>query len=173
MKIILALIATLFISKLAPVLNNQTQAQVVQQVAVKVQPTVADVPAPTQVIETVQVQETPIRGSHEDILTTTGIPRDQWYAVEYILGNESTDWCPTRVQGYHGNCLDYVPNFQEDNNTVGYGICQSTPANKMAKYGSDWRSNVYTQMKWCNGYAIERYGNWHNAYTFWTRNHWW
>ena len=125
----------------------------------------------TPVIE--PVQEAPIRGSHEDILTTTGIPMDQWYAVEYILGNESTDWCPTRVQGYYGNCLDYVPVFQEDNNTVGYGICQSTPANKMASAGDDWKTNIYTQMKWCDSYAIGRYGNWHNAYTFWSRNRWW
>lgn len=57
MKIIIAIIATLFIGKLAPVhINNQTQAET-QLVAVEVQPTVADVPVPTPVIEAVQVQE--------------------------------------------------------------------------------------------------------------------
>ena len=39
-----------------------------------------------------------------------------------------------------------------------YGIPQALPGSKMAKYGSDWRTNPTTQIKWGLGYIAKRYG---------------
>jgi hypothetical protein len=39
-----------------------------------------------------------------------------------------------------------------------YGIPQSLPGNKMAKYGSDWETNPVTQIKWGLDYIKGRYG---------------
>lgn len=38
-----------------------------------------------------------------------------------------------------------------------YGIPQSLPGNKMATYGSDWKTNPSTQIKWGLNYIKERY----------------
>lgn len=54
-----------------------------------------------------------------------------------------------------------------------YGICQALPGSKMASVGSDWATNIETQAKWCNSYAMERYGSWAAARSFWDANHWW
>lgn len=54
-----------------------------------------------------------------------------------------------------------------------YGVCQALPGNKMASAGSDWQTNPITQMKWCNSYALQRYGSWANAVAFWQNNKWW
>ena len=39
-----------------------------------------------------------------------------------------------------------------------YGIPQALPGTKMAKAGSDWRTNPITQVKWGLGYISGRYG---------------
>ncbi len=54
-----------------------------------------------------------------------------------------------------------------------YGLCQALPGSKMASAGSDWQTNAVTQLKWCNSYALGRYGSWAAAYNFWTEKHWW
>lgn len=54
-----------------------------------------------------------------------------------------------------------------------YGVCQALPASKMAAFGSDYLTNPVTQMKWCQSYALSRYGSWANAVAFWNKNHWW
>lgn len=54
-----------------------------------------------------------------------------------------------------------------------HGVCQALPGNKMATAGSDWYSNPVTQMRWCQSYAIGRYGSWANAVAFWKANRWW
>ncbi|MGI8470306.1 MAG: transglycosylase SLT domain-containing protein [Pyrinomonadaceae bacterium] len=53
------------------------------------------------------------------------------------------------------------------------GICQSLPASKMATAGTDYLTNPLTQIKWCNSYAISRYGSWQNAWNFWQTHRWW
>lgn len=53
-----------------------------------------------------------------------------------------------------------------------YGICQALPGSKMATAGSDWRTNIETQAKWCDTYAISRYGSWAGARAFWDINNW-
>ena len=37
----------------------------------------------------------------------------------------------------------------------------------MASAGSDWATNPVTQLRWCNGYAQDRYGSWAAAYNHW------
>jgi uncharacterized protein YabE (DUF348 family) len=54
-----------------------------------------------------------------------------------------------------------------------YGLCQALPGSKMATAGSDWQTNPVTQLKWCNGYALGRYGSWSAAYDFWVSHGWW
>ena len=61
----------------------------------------------------------------------------------------------------------------ENASSGAYGLCQALPATKMASAGADWRDNPVTQLKWCHGYAIGRYGTWRAAYNFWLANHWW
>jgi hypothetical protein len=43
----------------------------------------------------------------------------------------------------------------------------------MASAGADWATNPVTQLKWCNGYAVGRYGSWGAAYNHWLANHNW
>src|SRR5206468_3396393 len=95
-------------------------------------------------------------------------PSDYQYA-DYIISRES-GWCPTKAQGQYGGCPPYagsVPSYG------GYGLCQSTPGSKVATAGGDWATNPVTQLRWCSGYAIGRYGSWAAAYSHWVANHNW
>ncbi len=109
------------------------------------------------------------------IMTAAGIAlSDQDYAA-YIINNENALWCPIRWQGTAGCGTTYYEKFPgaETSNQVGYGLCQSTPAIKMATAGDDWRTNAVTQMKWCHGYAMSRYGSWQAAYQAKVAKGWW
>lgn len=81
-------------------------------------------------------------------------PGDYQYA-DYIISHES-GWRPT-ASGIGG----------------AYGLCQALPGSKMASAGSDWATNPVTQLKWCNGYAVGRYGSWAAAYNHWISSHNW
>ena len=109
------------------------------------------------------------------IMTAAGVaPEDQDYAA-YIINNENALWCPIRWQGTTSCWSEYAEKFPgaETSNQVGYGLCQATPGIKMASAGADWRTNAITQMKWCHGYAIGRYGSWARAYEFKVARGWW
>ena len=95
-------------------------------------------------------------GSHEDWMARVGISSSDFGYVNYIIERES-HWNPLARNSYSGAT----------------GLCQALPGNKMASAGSDWATNPITQLRWCNGYAIGRYGSWAKAYQFWTQNHWW
>lgn len=141
--------------------------QVTQKVEA-VAPVETVAPAPVVVPEQPKIPTTP-----EEQMQAVGIPEDQWYAVKEILKRES-GWCHLKWETQYGACpTENGQLFAEDNASRGYGLCQSTPANKMATAGEDWRTNPVTQLKWCNSYAINRYGNWHNAYQSWLAKRWW
>jgi Transglycosylase SLT domain len=53
-----------------------------------------------------------------------------------------------------------------------YGIPQALPGIKMAKYGSDWRSNPATQISWGLNYIKTRYNTPCGAWSFWQRGSW-
>ena len=82
-------------------------------------------------------------------------PADYQY-VDYIVEKESR-WNPTAQNASSG----------------AYGLCQALPGTKMASAGADWATNPVTQLKWCNGYAVGRYGSWQAAYNYWTVHHYW
>lgn len=96
-------------------------------------------------------------GSHEDWMAAAGIGEGDYGYVNYIIGRES-GWSPTKWN-YAGSGA--------------YGLCQALPASKMSSAGGDYMTNPITQLRWCNGYAVNRYGSWANAYNFWTEKHWW
>jgi hypothetical protein len=54
-----------------------------------------------------------------------------------------------------------------------YGICQALPGIKLATAGKDWRTNPYTQIKWCFSNMRAVYGSWEAAMRFSLKNHWW
>lgn len=106
------------------------------------------------------------------IMHSAGIAESDYAYVNYIISRES-GWCPTKWQGQIGYCPASYQQTHDPNSGWGYGLCQSTPAIKMATAGSDWTSNPATQLKWCSGYATGRYGSWSGAYSFWLAHHWW
>lgn len=85
-----------------------------------------------------------------------GVDLEDWDYVDYIIHHESR-WKPRARNQSSG----------------AYGLCQSLPARKMRSAGDDYQDNAITQLKWCHGYAQERYGGWEQAYNFWKRNYWW
>jgi uncharacterized protein YabE (DUF348 family) len=100
------------------------------------------------------------------IMAAAGIAASDYPYVNYIISHENALWCPTRWQGQTFCPSYYAEKYPgaETDTKLGYGLCQSTPAIKMASMGDDWRTNVVTQLRWCHKYAIERYGSWENAY---------
>ena len=53
-----------------------------------------------------------------------------------------------------------------------YGIPQSLPGSKMAKYGDDWRTNPATQIKWGLAYIKGRYATPCGAWSHFLDKHW-
>ncbi len=90
------------------------------------------------------------------LMAAAGISESDYPYVNYIVSHES-GWCPTKLQGQH-SCPPYAPGSYPAG--VGYGLGQATPGGKMASAGSDWETNPVTQLRWCTGYAVERYGSW-------------
>lgn len=93
-----------------------------------------------------------------ELMTLAGIPQDQWAYVDFIINHEA-GWNGTLTYNRQGSGA--------------YGICQALPGRKMASAGADWQTNTLTQLKWCNGYALARYGSWKNAYQFWINHRYW
>lgn len=95
-----------------------------------------------------------VSGEKSTIMSAAGISPSDYDYVDYIIGRES-GW---RVNASNGRT---------------WGLCQALPGSKMSSAGADWQTNPVTQMKWCNGYAVGRYGSWAGAYAAWQRQHWW
>lgn len=53
-----------------------------------------------------------------------------------------------------------------------YGIPQSLPGSKMAAFGSDWKTNPETQIKWGVSYIAGRYGTPCNALSHFNSHNW-
>ncbi len=106
-----------------------------------------------QPVTTIRVVGTSISGIKGD-MALAGIPPGDYAAADFIISHES-GWRP------------YAANA-----SGAYGLCQALPGSKMASAGSDWATNPVTQLRWCNGYAVSRYGGWQGAYNHWmaTRN---
>lgn len=136
--------------------NVETGRKVIQKVITK---------TPVKQIAVVGTSLSGIKGD----MALAGISPGDYNYVDYIISHES-GWCPTKAQGQWGGCpayTGYVPPYG------GYGLCQATPGSKMATAGADWATNPITQLRWCSGYAIGRYGSWGGAYNFWLSHHYW
>lgn len=105
--------------------------------------------------------------THEQLMQAAGISQADWPAVDYIISHES-GWCATKWEGEYGGC----PAFHGVSDTAGYGMCQSTPPQKMAAAGGDWQTNGVTQLKWCSMHA-DGYGGWWPSYNHWLSHHNW
>jgi len=95
-------------------------------------------------------------GSHEDWMAAVGISPSDYGYVNYIITRES-HWNP----------------LARNRSSGATGVCQALPGKKMASAGADWETNPITQLRWCNSYAVGRYGSWRKAYEFWTVHKWW
>lgn len=153
--VFLTLSANKQLHKQTSAITGKTQAQAGFHIqtpiahAAESAPVVQPTPAPVE-------QPKPIPQSNEEMMIAAGIsPSDFTYAT-YIFQKES---------GFRHTAVN--------KSSGATGICQALPASKMASAGADYMTNPVTQLRWCNGYAIGRYGSWANAYNFWTRNHWW
>ncbi len=113
-----------------------------------------------------------LSGSKGDWAAAAGVAPEDYLYVDYIISHES-GWCPSKWQGQVGYCPGYYTELHDPTSSYGYGLCQATPAGKMATAGSDWQTNPVTQLKWCAGYAQGRYGGWSGAYDHWQNYHSW
>jgi uncharacterized protein YabE (DUF348 family) len=107
-----------------------------------------------------------LTGSKGEWAAAAGISSEDYLYVDYIISRES-GWCPSKWQGQYGSCPGYYTELHDPSSGYGYGLCQSTPAGKMASAGSDWATNPVTQLRWCSDYAARRFGGWANAYSYW------
>lgn len=101
---------------------------------------------------------------HDDWLSQAGISASDFGYADFIIAHE----------GHYDPCVRFggVSDCSY-RGAAAYGVCQSKPGNKMASAGADWATNPITQLRWCNQYAIERYGGWLGAYNYWQRNWVW
>jgi uncharacterized protein YabE (DUF348 family) len=113
-----------------------------------------------------------IPSDKQAVMAAAGVSSGDYPYVDYIISRES-GWCPTKWQGQAGICPAYYQDLHSPSAGYGYGLCQSTPAGKMASAGSDWQTNAVTQLRWCSGYAKGRYGTWAAAYQHWVTYHNW
>jgi hypothetical protein len=60
----------------------------------------------------------------------------------------------------------------ENKSSGAYGIPQALPANKLANFGSDWRTNPEPQILWGLDYIKKRYNSPCGAWTFWQNHNW-
>lgn len=93
-----------------------------------------------------------------EIMRAAGIAESDYGYVDFIVSHE----------GGWGGVTKY-----NSSGSGAYGICQALPGSKMASAGADWATNPVTQLKWCSGYAVGRYGSWYGAYIFWQNNRYW
>lgn len=92
-----------------------------------------------------------VSGSKEDWLRASGIPEDQWWAVDSIVSRESS-WNPNAVNASSGAC----------------GLGQQLPCGKWAGAWNDPVAALKAQYI----YVVARYGGYPQAVAFWNANHW-
>ena len=84
-----------------------------------------------------------------------GWTEEDYQSLVLIVYKESS-WRPEAINKKSGSC----------------GLFQAYPCSKMAKYGSDYRTNYKTQMKFGFEYIKARYQNPTKAWAFWQSHHW-
>lgn len=153
----------------------ETVVQPVETAKVSAEPTNPPAPVETVPVPPPTPTPPPAPTTPREWVAAAGIDSSNFWAIDYIFQKESR-WCPTRWQGDYSECTftytEPYPGAETDPNE-GYGLCQSTPAIKMATAGSDWRTNPVTQMKWCDMHAKDRHGGWYQSYNYWIAHRNW
>lgn len=90
-------------------------------------------------------------GNKQSWLEASGIPSDQWWAVDYIVSRESS-WNPNAINKSSGAC----------------GLGQQLPCGKWAGAWNDPVAALKAQYQ----YVVARYGGYPQAVTFWKANEW-
>ena len=115
------------------------------------------VSTPTPTPKPTQKPTQALTGNKYDLMRTAKINEADFIFVDFIVNKES---------GWAFNKWNKL-------GSGAYGLCQALPASKMASAGPDYMTNPITQLQWCDMYAIQRYGSWAKAYSFWLANNWW
>lgn len=128
----------------------------------QIKPSKWPVPASQGIVEALAVESIPI----VPIVTSGDIDcgSDPYLAQIYQM---ESGCCPTKWQGEHVCPDTYEALYDVNTPGLGYGLCQSTPAGKMASAGGDWQTNWNTQNSWCTSYADSRYGSTASAWAYW------
>lgn len=100
-------------------------------------------------------------GNKDTWLAASGIPQDQWWAVDFIVSRES-GWNPCAYNPSRSDC--------NANPTSACGLAQSLPCGKQSKFGH-WTDPV-ANLKWQYEYVTGKYGGYPQAVAFWRANHW-
>ena len=87
-----------------------------------------------------------------EIASAQNLNDEQIGCADNLVAEESN--ADTHTDGTHIDTRT-DPNRDEDE---AYGAFQALPGDKMAKFGSDWRDNPATQIKWGLWYIASRYG---------------
>lgn len=97
------------------------------------------------------------RSAARALMSDYGWGDNQWRCLNLLWEGESS-W-------------DYTA---ENSSSGAYGIPQSLPASKMAKFGPDYRTNPITQITWGLWYIDQSYGTPCAAWDFWNSKfpHW-
>jgi len=90
----------------------------------------------------------------------TGDPRTIAHAMLLREGGSESSWtCLEGLWSRESNWNVYADNV----GSGAYGIPQALPGSKMATFGSDWRTNPITQIRWGLWYIRTTYGDPCNA----------
>lgn len=99
-------------------------------------------------------------GSKESWMAAAGIPKSEWWAVDYIVSREA-GWNPCAYNPGKSDC--------SANPTSACGLAQSLPCGKQSKYGH-WTDPV-ANLKWQYEYVVDRYGSYAGAVSYWKAHH--
>ena len=104
-------------------------------------------------------------GTKAEWLAASGIPEQDWWAVDYIVSRES-GWNPCAYYPGKSDCsltADQV-------NATGYGTaCGLGMSLPCGKWGANWTDPV-SQLQSMHGY-VDKYGGWAGAVQYWKNNH--
>lgn len=97
-------------------------------------------------------------GNKDTWLAASGIPKELWWAVDYIVTRES-GWNPCSYYPSQSNC--------NANPVNACGLVMQNPCHKIP---GDWRDPV-AALKWQYGYVNNRYGGYVGAVAYWQIHH--
>lgn len=109
----------------------------------------------TKTTKKVSYNKSEIQNYARSMMSSYGWSDNEWSALVQIINHESS-WNPNAVNKKSGAC----------------GLFQALPCKKMAKYGSDYRTNYKTQIKFGFAYIKNRYKTPSKAWAFWQKHHW-